>query len=256
MKKQQMTHISLKSGDYKIVLEVPVNKFHTVGQEVILQIIKILQELDKTEGEYAPLFEHSTFVKKEKKVQTVPSNTKDEFKVRERLPNNVVDINSLDIAKANTENNTVIRCPECGQAHCAITSVGTFLFFLERDFTNNEFKVIIDSFTQDEIEGLCYKEEKMTKKMYFEDLQGILKKSKNTSDFVVSNETEIFCPVCTKSHKFIEWKKAYIEPLQYFDTEHICDICGGETITKLHKNNKNKEICEICGNEEESDFVE
>lgn len=228
---------SIKKGDYSVIAEVPSTMFDAKTEVVVNALKTCLKS-----------------VIEEKSINVIPKKTKeqivlpktDEFKVRERIPNNVVDVKELDIKQAVTEE-ALVRCPHCGQAHCLAVNAGNKIYVLERDFNENEFNIIaeFDSLTSDGFIGMCCKEN-TNKKAYFEDLQNV--KIINYEDFVANNDTEIFCPVCCLSHSFIEWKNAYENPLNYFETEHLCDVCGGEVVTKMIKKQKvNK--CEKCGHE-------
>jgi predicted RNA-binding Zn-ribbon protein involved in translation (DUF1610 family) len=44
----------------------------------------------------------------------------------------------------------------------------------------------------------------------------------------------------------MNWKKAFDEPLTFFETEHLCDACGGEKLEKLVKKTKMYQ-CDKCG---------
>lgn len=180
----------------------------------------------------------------EPKVLQSAKETPDTPLIRPRIPNNVVDIKDLDIKQAVTEE-ALVRCPHCGQAHCLAVNAGNKIYVLERDFNKDEFNIIaeFDSLTSDGFIGMCCTAD-TDRKAYFEDLQsvGVL----SYEDFAANNETEVFCPVCCSSHSFMEWKDAYDNPLKYFETEHLCDACGGEKVEKLVKNKK-KYVCEKCG---------
>jgi DNA-directed RNA polymerase subunit RPC12/RpoP len=167
--------------------------------------------------------------------------------VRDRLPNtSVIDPATLDVKKAVTEK-ALVRCPHCGQAHCLAISSGAKIYFMERDFHKNDFGIIakFDSLTNKGFLGMCCKTD-TNKLLYFKDLQDAALITQE--DFAATDETEIFCPVCHQSESFYEWKNAYINPLDYFETEHICDVCGGETVVKPDAATKQKSIgCETCG---------
>lgn len=169
---------------------------------------------------------------------------KDTMVIRPRIPNNVVDVNDLTIEKAVTEN-ALVRCPHCGQAHCLAVNSGNKVYVMERDFNANDFNIIaeFDSITSQAFAGMCCKPE-TDKLAYFNDLQGVVVISHD--DFAVDNNTEVFCPVCCTSNNFLEWKKAFDNPLQYFETEHICDVCGGEKLEKIIKGKK-VYLCDSCG---------
>ena len=185
-------------------------------------------------------------------VQEVPVvKQEDRMIIRPRIPNNVVDINELTIEKAVTEN-ALVRCPNCGQAHCLAVPSGNHIYLMRRDFKDNEFGIIaeFDSLNSEDFVNVCCKPE-TDRNAYYQDLQQM--SFMYNTDFAVNNDTELFCPVCCKSHAFSSWKDAFENPLAYFETEALCDACGGEKLEKLIKKRKIYQ-CDKCGLQ--SDFKE
>lgn len=164
--------------------------------------------------------------------------------IRKRLPNNVVDIKDLTVQQAIRES-ALVRCPKCGQAHCLAVSSCSKVYMMERQFSSNEFGIIaeFDSLGSQDFVNMCCKED-TDKQLYFKDLQAL--KPLDDKDFAVNNDTEIFCPVCHESNTFETWKDAFENPLNYFETEHLCDACGGEKLEKLIKKKK-VYACDSCG---------
>lgn len=246
MSKKNKIKLSIADEEYTVYIEMPKDKFNSNDTNIIIEQLKnLLSLLMKKENKIESCQMIQT-PKKEEVQQTITTNNKDEFKIRERIPNNVVDIKELDIKQAVTEK-ALVRCPKCGQAHCLAVNSGSKIYVMERDFNKNDFNTIaeFDSFTNKGFIGMCCKPE-TDKKAYFNDLQNVSVVSYD--DFTVNNDTEIFCPVCCESDTFLNWKNAYENPLEYFETEHLCSVCGGEMITKMVKKQKiNK--CEKCGHE-------
>lgn len=170
--------------------------------------------------------------------------SKDAMVIRPRIPNNVVDINDLSIEKAVTEN-ALVRCPKCGQAHCLAVPSGNHIYLMRRDFKDNEFGIIaeFDSLNSEDFVNVCCKPE-TDRQAYYQDLQNM--KFDNNVDFIVNNDTEIFCPVCCNSNAFSLWKDAFENPLAYFETECLCDACGGEKIDKFIRKSHIYQ-CDKCG---------
>ena len=167
--------------------------------------------------------------------------------IRPRIPNNVVDVKDLTIEKAITEN-ALVRCPHCGQAHVLAVNSGNHIYVMRRFYAHastDEFRIVaeFDSLNSKDFINMCCKPE-TDRKAYFEDVQNI--KMIDDKDFAANNDTEIFCPVCCKSSTFESWKDAYEHPLAYFETEHLCDACGGEKLEKLIKKTKVYQ-CDKCG---------
>lgn len=247
MSKKNKIKLSIADGEYSIYIEIPTDKFNSMNSNVIIeQLTKFLRllkgEEKETITETCPLIQ---IPEKEEVKQSITTN-KDEFRIRERIPNNVINIKELDIKQAVTEK-ALVRCPKCGQAHCLAVNSGSKIYVMERDFSKNDFNTIaeFDSLTSKGFIGMCCKPE-TDKRAYFNDLQNVSVISYD--DFTVNNDTEIFCPVCCESDTFLNWKNAYENPLEYFETEHLCSVCGGEMITKMIKKQKiNK--CEKCGHE-------
>lgn len=234
--------VSVKNGDYSVIVEVPKEAFNTKTGMITDALKKCLNSITEEEIEYLqPIGEQH--LQQHKKAIERDNN---EFKIRERIPNNIVDVKSLDVKQAITEK-ALVRCPHCGQAHALVVHSGSNIYFMERNFDKDEFNIIFqfDSSNEKQLTGMCCKED-MDKLAYFYDLQSL--KAISDDDFVLDNTTELFCPVCHTSNTFEDWKNAYEHPLNYFETEHLCDVCGGETVTKVVKENKiNK--CEKCGYE-------
>ena len=171
--------------------------------------------------------------------------------IRERLPNNIVDMDNLDISNAKVKK-SFLRCPSCGQAHCLAVKNNNSIYFMVKDIENDEYKIItvIDEdsehdFNSENILSMCMKDNMSNYRDYFDDLQDIAKKHGSDDDFVVDNDTIVFCPICKEKNTFSKWSDAYINPSFYFEYDKVCDICGGECIKTI---SKGKEIdkCEEC----------
>lgn len=179
------------------------------------------------------------------KTTTMPMPVTERPAFRNRLPNNVVDIESLTIQQAVTEN-ALVRCPECGQSHAIVVAAGGCMYLMRKDYKANEFITIteIDARDKEALVNMCC-DDNTDRLKYFNDLQQFDKMS--DYDFAVDNDTEIFCPVCRNANaSFIKWKDAYENPLKYFDTEYLCDVCGGELTEKVVKRGSYTH-CEKCG---------
>lgn len=247
MSKNNLISIAVKCGEYTACMDVPSDFFEN-NSSLVANTLKeclnpfINNEIIKNEENNV-----SKIPKEERKIQPPK---RDEFKVRDRLPNNVVDIKDLNIKQAVTEQ-ALVRCPKCGQSHVLAMKSGNCIYIMRKFYSytkgNDEFRNILelDSTQTDELFSMSCTPD-TDKRAYFEDIQNV--PMIDDKDFTVTNDTEIFCPVCCESDTFLNWKDAYENPLEYFETEHLCDACGGETITKMIKKNKvNK--CEKCGHE-------
>lgn len=175
------------------------------------------------------------------------SSEKETLLIRPRIPNNVVDVKDLTIEQAVTEK-ALVRCPKCGQSHILAVNSGDYVYMMRKFYSltaSDDFRIIaeFDSLNNTDLINMCCKPE-TNRKAYFEDIQKI--KMIDDKDFVVNNNTEIFCPVCCKSDTFMNWKEAFKNPLQYFETEQLCDACGGEKLEKLIRKHKVYQ-CDKCG---------
>lgn len=232
--------LSIENGEYSISVTLPEKDFPIMNLGIVMDTLK--KGLFVIKGEERA--EKIPVMPQPKKIE-VPRN--DEFRIRERIPNNIVDVQTLDVKQAVTEK-ALVRCPHCGQAHCLAVNAGSKVYLMEKDLKENDFNIIteFDSLTSEDFANVCCNPD-TDRLAYFNDLQNVEPFTDN-NDFVVNNDSEVFCPVCCESDTFLNWKKAYEAPLEFFETEHLCDVCGGETVAKMVKKNKiNK--CEKCGYE-------
>ena len=249
--------VSLNDKWLNLEVSIDENKVE-VTEDLLVRIVKTLNDSRihlfkfKDYKSSAPLFPKPAI--RPATPQKLESNVMPERPlVRDRLPNtSVIDPATLDVKKAVTEK-ALVRCPHCGQAHCLAISSGAKIYFMERDFHKNDFGIIakFDSLTSKGFLGMCCKPE-TDKLLYFVDLQDAAFITQE--DFAATDETSIFCPVCCQSDSFHEWKNAYINPLDYFETEHLCDVCGGDKIEKII-NNENIHLCESCGYQTDTERI-
>lgn len=163
---------------------------------------------------------------------------------RDRLPNNVVNVKHMTIKQAVTED-ALVRCPHCGQSHAVGVTDNAKIYLMRKNYTKKEFEVVAEfELNGDKFKQACCSDG-MLKKEYFTDLQKLMSLD-DIKDFYVKNDSELFCPVCHMSATFDKWKKAYDSPLDFFETEQLCDACGGEVVDKVVKGNIYKH-CEKCG---------
>lgn len=234
--------LTIEKGKYKAVFTADA---HLSGAQMAELCRRLNNVIDAVFGNDAPVSE--TKPVEEPAHPIIYTAERPAF--RDRLPNNLVDVKDLTITQAVTEN-ALVRCPECGQAHAIIVKSGSAMFLMRKDYDKNEF-VVISEFGADQQEallGVCCNES-TSRAAYFTDLQTF--NEMPGRDFTVNNETELFCPVCQKSNAFIAWKEAYDNPLSRFETEHLCDACGGEVVEKVVKGHTYTK-CESCGLERPS----
>ena len=241
--------VALSNGGYDICVTIDENK-KEVTEDLLVDVVKIMNHslnciLKGDSNKLSKMISPAIRPVIPQKLET--NVTPERPLVRNRLPNtSVIDPATLDVKRAVTEK-ALVRCPHCGQAHCLAISAGVKIYFMERDFHKDDFGIIakFDSLTSQGFLGMCCKVD-TNKLLYFKDLQDATLLTQE--DFAATDETEIFCPVCHQSESFYEWKNAYINPLDYFETEHLCDACGGETTVKVDESTKQQTICcEVCG---------
>lgn len=234
-----------EKDDYKLIFTTEKELTESQTEDVLHHMNKAISELTSND---IPAKENTTeLIKPKVELPKSAPVTPERPAFRDRLPNNVVDVKELTITQAVTEN-ALVRCPECGQAHAIVVKSGNTMHLMRKDYVKNEFITIshIDASDASALAGVCCKED--TDRLdYFIDLQGF--NELESEDFAVNNETEILCPVCNKSNTFIHWKEAFDMPLSRFETEHLCDACGGEVVEKLVKG-KACTHCEKCGLEQ------
>lgn len=236
--------LSISVGNEEYTVFITMNKSEGYSLETVSQMVLAakraadavlygyVDNVDKTVDNLRPTLIQNPAPKKEER----PA-------FRDRLPNSVVDVKDLTIEKAVTEN-ALVRCPKCGQAHCLAVPSNNHIYLMRRDYSKNEFGIIAEfsSLESSEFVNACCKPD-TNRNAYFNDLQGFT--FVDNADFTVDNDTEIFCPVCCKSDDFREWKKAFNTPLEFFETEHLCDACGGEMLPKMVKGKPYQE-CDKC----------
>lgn len=246
--------MEIKIVNNKVICEFFSDAKHSVQEEMqIMQAMKDIMISISNKGK-----EETSSSKPNIIANATPKE--DRNIIRKRIPNNVVDLNEIDIQKAK-EVKALIRCPNCGQGHCVLirSDKDNTTYMLEKSISDNDFKIIlaireedIDNFRKGE--WLYGNKDKETKLDYFNKLQEVLqtKPKEINNDFLVDNSTLLECPVCGYKDTFKEWNNAYKNPLEYFNTDQICDICGGEMI-KTFLNDEDgimeHQACDECGYE-------
>ena len=238
--------IRIENNGVKATVEMPNYVSDSATTKVAELVSQLVTNIHKIRRENAVstakgcAIEQSKF-EEEKTISVVPAERP---AIRSRIPNNIINIEDLSLTQAVTEN-ALVRCPHCGQAHAIIVNDNTGIYLMRKDYQKNEFVVIAEyGIDDDSFTDACCKDD-TDKQIYFKDLQ----KQPELSDitqFNVTNETELFCPVCRNSNDFKQWKDAYENPLNFFETDQLCDACGGEKLPKVIKN-KTVYCCDKCG---------
>lgn len=261
---KEQLKISIKEGDYTITFTSPSNSFtpEIIARMITesrkcIKIVKANENKVMTETEATNPAPVQVIHKKEEPVEN------NDFKIRKRLPNNVIDPSKLSI-NTKTGESAMVRCPSCGQSHVAIVKAAPEENYLmiydnkKKDFVfvgkgSISYQDVVNMTLTYE-EGKSDKDYYKQKRDFYDDLQTLLKGESVEKDVCVYDDTLIQCPVCGENDKFSVWKTAYYSPLEYNEYENICLVCGGEMLEKLDKKSK-KGIalykCDNCGFEKE-----
>lgn len=121
------------------------------------------------------------------------------------------------------------RCPNCGQAFItkAVTPNNTQSMFIFRNVNSNteESKV---AFRKVSIEGIVIKD-RADKEELISLYKELDKFTFEVVNLLYQEGTDCHCPLCgDKEHALMDWVDAWVSPLNYFDVEMICDICGDD----------------------------
>lgn len=270
MSQEKIFKISIKDGDYTITFSGPRN---AITPEYIAMMVRESRKAIDSIQNPVPVFVDTPKEEIEQVIkQPEPTPVKidlgpkdDCFNIRERLPNNVIDPALLEI-NSTTKEKALVRCPHCGQAHVAvIVKADQENYLMVYNSGKKEFIFTSKgSLDANEVESLSLRIDKDTdqidtynlKYLFYEDLQSLLDNGEEfPKDVVVYENTLIYCPVCKKEGFFTQWKEAYYNPLNYFETENPCIVCGGEMLSFVDKrNSKDKKHtttkCDSCGHKE------
>lgn len=235
----------IKKGDKEFSLEAADSMANgnlgelisTIHKEVFAEPAPLV--LGGTKGDSETFAEHYGCL-------PTPPPPRDNFSIRERLPNNTVDVSMLDIKKAVVES-ALVRCPKCGQSHALVLKDNDKYYLMRRSYASDEFGIVIEAQPQDILSLCCMDKTPKARLEFFHKLQGL--SFLDDKDFAVSNETEVFCPVCQESSSFIQWKQAWQDKRSFFEFDHICGACGGECVmdARSEKDGKNLVVCTQCG---------
>lgn len=120
------------------------------------------------------------------------------------------------------------RCPSCGQGFItkAVSSNGTQQMFIFRNANVNtgEQKANIGKVN---IEGINV-ENRENKEELITLYKGLSELTFEPVSLLYQEGTNCHCPICNEEHTLMDWIDAFTSPLNYFDREMICDICGDD----------------------------
>ena len=240
-------NIHYKNNGVKIVLSnLPDSVLRDKEeQEALKSMIKDL--ISSLEIEKEKNISNNNITKLETKESKRPVND-DRPVIRGRVPNKI-DLSEFNITNAEVKEYG-IRCPECGQSSKAIVMLGLDGdYYLRKENKNGKetYEAIL-KLENDEIDQMCKKED-VDPLVYHKDIMEIKQaKELRGKDINIDKHTNIKCPCCGNIDLYSLWIKAYEEPLEVgFESDNLCDICGGEAVDYIDKDKKHSYKCEVCG---------
>lgn len=256
MANSTLMDISYKNGDKSF--EIKGLDKTVISEQNIEELIKLLK-YSVDEPYILPLELDEKKIKKIKELTkdtTVTSDVKREEErpvVRKRLPNEV-DLSDVELKKAVTTE-PMLRCPKCGQSAVIVVTIDENHVYLMRKETNDTkdtYTLVAQLKNNDDIKAVEYQyhENKFGNKCkYHEEIMKMdISKDVRNEDLNVDMNTSVYCPVCCTFHKYSEWIECFKHPLDFgFETEHLCDVCGGEVVEQIDKDKKKILHCEKCG---------
>lgn len=134
--------------------------------------------------------------------------------IRDRLPNrhsNEVDLASLNVQTGTSTAHSHFRCPDCGQSAVLYANGQPVV----RDIVNGQDCFSVD-FDKNSSLQLSY--------------EHACQNSGEQVRFMVGEGLESECPSCGGVHPTQTFVDAYYNPLNYFETEDLCPLCGKELL--------------------------
>ena len=242
--------IKYKDKDVEIVIK-NVNKNAILTNDELDSVTKIITML---KGFKEPMQQY--VAKATKDALPSPEKVKEIAEerpvIRDRIPNQV-DLSKLEIKKAVTEE-PMIRCPNCGQASKAVVQISDSEYYLLRKVNKNgkkTFETVMAFEDEEAVNNICMPEGAKILDYHTDIMEIKQSKKLKDTDLNVVNETTIMCPCCREKNQFSQWVHAFKYPLDFgFETETLCDICGGEAVKAIDENKNEILQCERCGNKE------
>ena len=255
MANSTLMDISYKNGDKSFEIK-GLDKM-VISEQNIEELIKLLKYSVDEPYITLPLEFDEKKIKEFKELTkdtTITGGVKREEErpvVRKRLPNEV-DLSDVELKKAVTTE-PMLRCPKCGQSAVIVVVVDenhVYLMRKEIGDTKDTYTLIAQLKSNDDIRAVEYHENKFgDKHKYHEEIMKMdISKDVRNEDLNVDMNTSVYCPVCCTFHKYSEWIECFKHPLDFgFETEHLCDVCGGEVVEQIDKDKKKILHCEKCG---------
>jgi hypothetical protein len=170
--------------------------------------------------------------------------------VRERLPNynkkkdtiTVVNGGKEETIKVSTESQDGIikakyfRCPDCGQS-CILSIDGALVV---RDIRYDQ-EVLLSGVNVKLNEDLPKSIETFLNEIGSEDLE---------VEIGADDSLEVFCHMCSNVNLLKKWILAWESPLDFFEFDNPCCMCGGETVESINRNKTRIRKCEKCDYEQ------
>lgn len=191
-------------------------------------------------------------------VKIKPTDPMERSIVRERLPNDVVDLSEMKLVREESNGELRMRCPHCGQQTFAIVTVAglpeNICYVATMGYETNKYhvgKAILEDETVSQF-----------KEFFMETISG-LKDVVGYSIDIIKNNSDVnlpitegsivscFCPCCGNEEEIIRWVNAFYNPRSEGVADR-CVICGGDELTakidEAHDKDNPLYTCERCNN--------
>lgn len=226
--------------------------------EILPEMIELIKYIisDGSKPEAVPIPEKTPDMANIVKVK--PVDPMERSIVRERLPNDVVDLSEMKLVREESNGELRMRCPHCGQQTFAIVTVAGLpedvCYVAAMNYETNKYHVSKAILEKETISG------------FKETIMEIISKPENVINYsadIIRNNPDInlpiteesivncFCPCCGHEEEIIKWVNAFYNPRSE-EVADRCIICGGDELTAKIDESHDKEnplyTCEQCGN--------
>lgn len=168
-------------------------------------------------------------------------NKKEEKAAKKEPVEKPIDIDMTDLKQKvrlpRTSNN--FRCPHCGQAFITKVEGNGKMSWIFRNISS-------DKATLGEVNIHGIDIENTEKKELIDLYQNLSQLSASPVILVYKDGEECYCPLCNNVEPLKDWISAYDSPLNYFDNEIMCDICGDEANLVMTEVSSFKECSDRC----------
>lgn len=167
-------------------------------------------------------------------------NKREDNKVKETKEKPIdIDMSELKqkVRLPRTSNN--FRCPHCGQAFITKVEGNGKMSWIFRNVNSDKANL-----GEINIHGIDI--ENTEKKELIDLYQNLSELTSNQVVLVYKDGEDCYCPLCNNLEPLKDWISAYDSPLDYFDNEIMCDICGDEASLVMTETSSFKECSDRC----------